>query len=174
MAAPDRKRNTTALRKAAAVLFFAAVAAVALWAIAALVGISPATQLGRIRAAICAGAMLLLFSTFVSIRSTHLKERYALLWVIPSLGILALAFFPGALHAVRGYFGMEYGSIMAGVAFLSLLAAVFAISRTISRNEDNIAAVARREACLEEREARLEERVKALEKAASSAKEPAS
>lgn len=64
---------------------------------------------------------------------------------------------------MRGYFGMEYGSIMAGVAFLSLLAAVFAISRTISRNEDNIAAVARREACLEEREARLEARVRALE-----------
>lgn len=157
------KPKPTALRRTATVLFFASVAAVAVWAAAALTGISPSDQLGRIRAAICAGAMLLLFATFESIRTTHLKERYALLWVLPSLAILALAFFPGALHAVRGYFGMEYGSIMAGVAFLSLLAAVFAISRTISRNEDNIAAVARREACLEEREARLEARVRALE-----------
>lgn len=157
------KPKPTALRRTATVLFFASIAAIAAWAVAALTGISPSTQLGRIRAAICAGAMLLLFATFESIRTTHLKERYALLWVLPSLAILALAFFPGALHAVRAYFGMEYGSIMAGVAFLSLLAAVFAISRTISRNEDNIAAVASREACLDERVARLEARIRALE-----------
>ena len=156
------------MRRTLGVLFFAAVAAVLARSAAALAGISGATQLGRIRAAICVGAVFLLFSTFESIRRTHLKERYALLWVLPSLAILALAFFPGALDAVRRYFGMEYGSIMAGVAFLSLLAAVFAISRTISRNENNVAAVARREACLEEREARLEERVRALESAAGS------
>ena len=107
--------------------------------------------------------MLLLFATFESIRTTQLKERYALLWVLPALAILALAFFPGVMHSVRVYFGMEYGSIMAGVAFLALLAAVFAISRTISRNEENIAAVASREACLGERVARLEARIRELQ-----------
>lgn len=157
------KPKPTALRRTATVLFFAFLLAVAGWAAASLMGISPSTQLGRIRAAICAGAMFLLFATFESIRTTHLKERYALLWVLPSLAILALAFFPAVMDAARNYFGMEYGSIMAGVAFLSLLVAVFAISRTISRNEDHIAAIARREACLEERESRLAARLLALE-----------
>lgn len=154
----EKPARRSVLRRAAAVLFFAAVAAALGVSAAALAGISPASQLGRIRAAICVGAVVLLFATFESIRRTQLKERYALLWVVPSLAILALAFFPGALDAVRRYFGMEYGSIMAGVAFLALLAAVFAISRTISRNENGIAAVA-------QRVARLEARIRDLEAA---------
>ena len=64
---------------------------------------------------------------------------------------------PGALDAVRRYFGMEYGSTIAGVAFLSLLCAVFCLSRTISRNENAIAACARRIALLQQRVAELEE-----------------
>ena len=151
------------VRGALTVLFFAIVAAVAAKSAAALFGIAGATQMGRIRAARCGGALSLLFATFESIRRTHLKGRYALLWVIPSFLVLALAFFPGVLDAVRRYFGMEYGSTMAGIAFFSLLAAVFAISRTISRDENNIAAVS-------QAVARLEARVRDLEKAAESGK----
>jgi hypothetical protein len=46
---------------------------------------------------------------------------------------------------------MEYGSIMAGVAFLALMFAVFAICRTLSKNENNITRIAQRLALLEER-----------------------
>ena len=145
------------MRKALLALPAVAVAAVVAHSAAALVGISGSTQLGRIRAALCVGAVALLFTTFESIRRTHLKERYALLWIVPSFVILALAFFPGALDAVRRYFGMEYGSTIAGVAFLSLLCAVFCLSRTISRNENAIAACARRIALLQQRVAELEE-----------------
>ena len=52
---------------------------------------------------------------------------------------------------------MEWGSTMAGVAFLSLLLAVFVISRTLSRNENDIARIAQYAARLEERLRRLEE-----------------
>ena len=114
--------------------------------------------MGRIRAAASAGALLLLFATFESIRRTQLRERYALLWVIPSLAILFLAFFPGVLDFVRRFFGMEYGSIMAGVAFLSLMFAVFAICRTLSKNENNIARIAQRVALLEQRLREAEEK----------------
>ena len=55
------------------------------------------------------------------------------------------------LDAVRRFFGMEYGSIMAGVAFLALMSAVFAICRTLSKNENNITRIAQRLALLEER-----------------------
>lgn len=148
------------MRRFFTVVFFVLMAAVVAKSAAALVGITGATKLGRIRAAMSVGAVGLLFATFESIRRTHLKERYALLWVLPSIAIIVLAFFPGVLDAVRNYFGMEYGSTIAGVAFLALLGAVFVLSRTISRNENAIAASA-------QLLARLEARVRDLEKTLS-------
>lgn len=147
------------LRRAAAALALLAALAVLVWAFSELFLRPGASQLTRIRAAVSAGAILLLAATFESIRRTQLKERYALLWVLPSLAILLLAFFPRALDAVRAYFGMEYGSIMAGVAFLALLTAVFFISRTLSRNENNITRIAQRAALLEDRVRELEGRL---------------
>ena len=147
------------LRRAAAALALFAVLAVLVWAFSELFLRHGASQLNRIRAAVSAGAILLLAATFESIRRTQLKERYALLWVLPSLAILLLAFFPSALDRIRLWFGMEYGSIMAGVAFLALLTAVFFISRTLSRNENNITRIAQRAALLEERVRELEERL---------------
>ena len=141
----------TTLRKSLYALFSVAVAAVAVWAFLELFVRTGVSQMGRIRAAASAGALLLLFATFESIRRTQLKERYALLWVVPSFAILFLAFFPGVLDFVRRFFGMEYGSIMAGVAFLALMFAVFAICRTLSKNENNIARIAQRVALLEQR-----------------------
>ena len=96
------------LRRAAAALALLAALAVLVWAFSELFLRPGASQLTRIRAAVSAGAILLLAATFESIRRTQLKERYALLWVLPSLAILLLAFFPRALDAVRAYFGMEY------------------------------------------------------------------
>ena len=148
----------TTLRKSLYGLFLLAVAAVAAWAFLELFVRTGVSQMGRIRAATSAGALLLLFATFESIRRTQLKERYALLWVIPSFAILLLAFFPGVLDFVRRFFGMEYGSIMAGVAFLALMIAVFAICRTLSRNENNIARIAQRVALLEQRLREAEEK----------------
>ena len=146
----------TTLRKTLYALFLLAVAAVAVWAFLELFVRTGVSQMGRIRAAASAGALLLLFATFESIRRTQLKERYALLWVIPSLAILFLAFFPGVLDFVRRFFGMEYGSILAGVSFLALMFAVFAICRTLSKNENNITRIAQRAALLEERVRELE------------------
>ena len=158
---PDHNSNPkppmTTLRKSFYALFLVAVAAVAVWAFLELFVRTGVSQMGRIRAAASAGALLLLLATFESIRRTQLKERYALLWVVPSLAILFLAFFPGVLDLVRRFFGMEYGSIMAGVAFLALMFAVFAICRTLSKNENTITRIAQRVALLEERLREAEE-----------------
>ena len=147
------------LRRAALALALLAALAVLVWAFSALFLARGVSQMTRIRAAASAGSLLLLGATFESIRRTQLKERYALLWVLPSLVILLLAFFPRALDAVRLFFGMEYGSIMAGIAFLALMFAVFVISRTLSRNENNITRIAQRAALLEERVRELEGRL---------------
>jgi len=147
------------VRRALVALALVAALAVLAWAFGEIFLRPGASQLNRIRAAVSAGAILLLAATFESIRRTQLKERYALLWVLPSLVILLLAFFPRALDRIRLWFGMEYGSIMAGVAFLSLMMAVFVISRTLSKNENNITRIAQRAALLEQRVRELEDRL---------------
>ncbi len=147
--------KTTKLRKALYALSALALAAVLFWsAWAILRGSSPIV---RIRAAAVAGSVLLLGATFESIRRTQLKEGYALLWIIPSFVILLLACFPVVLRKVYLYFGMTYASTMAAVAFVALMAAVFVICRTLSKNERNIARIAQRLALLEERLREAEE-----------------
>ena len=141
----------TPLRKSLYALFSVAVAAVAVWAFLELFVRTGVSQMGRIRAAASAGALLLLFATFESIRRTQLKEGYALLWIVPSFLILLLACFPVVLEKVYRYFGMTYASTMAAVAFAALMVAVFVICRTLSKNERNIARIAQRLALLEER-----------------------
>lgn len=119
----------------------------------------PDSRMGRIRLAVAMISLFIMVITFESIRWTQMKERYALLWLLPCLAILFLTAFPGVLDWLRTAFGMEYASTMAAVVFLAMMTAVFVISRYLSRNENNISRIAQR--C-----AMLEERIRELEKAA--------
>ena len=146
----------TALRKALFAVFAVAVAAVAAWAVAELFFVRGVSQMGRIRAAASAGALAMLFATFECIRRTQLRERYALLWIFPCFLMLVLAFFPRLLDFVRSFFGMEYSSILAAAAFLSLVFAMFVFSLAVSRDEANATAAVQRLAALEARVRELE------------------
>ena len=115
------------------------------------------TPIGRIRLALFALCGLVLFVTFESIRRTKLKERYALLWMIPCLLLIALTAFPRVLDWVQVTFGMTYASCMSAVVFLSLLAAAFVLSGAISSNERALARIAQRCAMLEARLRDLED-----------------
>ena len=139
--------KTTPLRKTVFALGALALGALLVWSAWAL--LRGATPIVRIRAAAALAAVALLAATFESIRRTQLKEGYALLWVVPAFAILLLASFPAVLRAVYRYFGMTYASTMAAVAFAALTVAVFAICRTLSKNERNIARLAQRLALLE-------------------------
>ena len=108
-------------------------------------------EMTRIRFALFALAVLLIVLTFESIRRTQLKERYALLWIVPCLLLMLLTAFPRALDWMRDTFGMTYASSMSAVVFLSMMWGLFVLSRTISQNERNLAKIAQRCASLEAR-----------------------
>lgn len=115
------------------------------------------TLIGRIRIALFVLCALVLFVTFESIRRTKLKERYALLWMLPCVVLIALTAFPRVLDWVQTTFGMTYASCMSAVVFLSLLVAAFMLSAAISSNERALARIAQRCASLEARLRTLED-----------------
>lgn len=119
--------------------------------------IVPDMRLGRIRGAVVVLTVFIITVTFESIRRTQLKERYALLWIIPCVFILFLTAYPNIMDWLRESFGMEYASIMLAVVFLSVMAAVFVLAKSLSVNERNIVRLAQR--CAE-----LEVRLREIEK----------
>lgn len=114
------------------------------------------SHLGCIRLTLALLCVFLLILTFESIRRTALKERYALLWFGPTLLLLLLTAFPGALDWMQRVFGMTYSSSISCVVFLSLLGAIFCFSRAISQNERNVSKLAQHCASLEARIRELE------------------
>lgn len=118
----------------------------------------PDTRMGRIRMAVVVMTVFIMVVTFESIRRTQLKERYALLWVIPCVLVLLLTAHPDVMDWLRSSFGMEYSSTMVAVVFLSVMGSVFVLSKSISKNEKNIARIAQRCAMLEARIKELEEK----------------
>ena len=109
------------------------------------------SQMTRIRHAVGAVTLVALLATIDAIRRAKLKEKYALLWIFPCLAVIALTVSTRFLEFLRGEFGMEYSSTMAAVVFLSLLFAVFVLSKNISKMERDIAVLVQKCALLEAR-----------------------
>ena len=120
--------------------------------------LATARHMGNIRLVLAALCVAVIVLTFDSIRRTALKERYALLWIFPCLFLLLLTLFPGVLDWMHDIFGMTYASSVSCVIFVSLLAAVFTLSRSISKNERSLSKIAQRCASLEARIRELEKR----------------
>ncbi len=118
----------------------------------------PDTRMGRIRMAVLVMTVFIMVVTFEAIRRTQLKERYALLWVLPCVLVLFLTAQPDVMDLLRVSFGMEYSSTMVAVVFLSVMGSVFVLSKSISKNEKNVGQVAQRCAILEARIKALEEK----------------
>ena len=53
-----------------------------------------------------AASLLLLLVVFELIRSRRLRERYALLWLLTGLVLLALSVWRGGLNTIAGWFGV--------------------------------------------------------------------
>jgi len=103
---------------------------------------------------LAAGLIILLVSL---IRTRRLNERYALLWLIASLGVILFGLWPAALEALAGVFGIAYPPsalfLLVGVLFgLVLLDSAIAISKLEARVET----LAQHVAMTEERLRRLE------------------
>lgn len=143
----------------AGVLFVAAALAVLLFAwrpVDTLLAIMDTPYMVRIRWIIGALSGLVLLITVESIRTTHLQERYALLWVATALVLCVAALFPQVVTLFRAITGTEYATAVVAVAFSFLVLVAFHFSLSISATQSKQTRLAQRIALLEARLERCE------------------
>jgi cell division protein FtsW (lipid II flippase) len=133
--------------------------------------VSPLLATGQtpltISIAAAVASLLLLLVVFELIRSRRLRERYALLWLLTGLVLLALSLWRGGLNTIAGWFGVQTypPAVLFAVALLFVLAVLLHYSTVISKVSDQNVILAQRLALLE---LELSER----ERAARGAEEP--
>jgi hypothetical protein len=98
-------------------------------------------------------SFLLLVVVFELIRSRRLRERYALLWLLTGVVLLALSLWRGGLNTIAGWFGVETypPAILGAVGALFFLLVLLHYSTVISRLADQNVILAQRLALLEQR-----------------------
>lgn len=96
-------------------------------------------------------SLLLLLIVFELIRSRRLRERYALLWLLTGLVLLALSLWRGGLNTIAGWFGVQTypPAVLFAVALLFVLAVLLHYSTVISKLADQNVVLAQRVALIE-------------------------
>jgi hypothetical protein len=98
-------------------------------------------------------SVILLLIVLELIRSRRLRERYALLWLLTGVVLLALSLWRGGLNIIAGWVGVETypPAILFAVAALFILAVLLHYSTVISKLSDQNSILAQRLALLEAR-----------------------
>jgi hypothetical protein len=99
-------------------------------------------------------SFLLLVVVFELIRSRRLRERYALLWLLTGVVLLALSLWRGGLNTIAGWFGVvSYPpAILGAIGALFILVVLLHYSTVISRLSDQNTILAQRLALLEQQQ----------------------
>lgn len=107
----------------------------------------------KISIAAAVASLLLLVVVFELIRSRRLRERYALLWLLTGLVLLALSLWRGGLNTIAGWFGVTGypPAVLFAVGSLFIILVLLHYSTVISRLSDQTTILAQRLALLEER-----------------------
>jgi hypothetical protein len=97
-------------------------------------------------------SFLLLVVVFELIRSRRLRERYALLWLVTGVVLLALSLWRGGLNTIAGWVGVKGypPAILGAVGALFILVVLLHYSTVISRLSDQNTILAQRLALLEQ------------------------
>ena len=105
----------------------------------------------KVSVAAVAASLVLLLVVFELIRSRRLRERYALLWVLTGLVLLALSAWRGGLNTIAGWVGVQTypPAVLFAVAGLFVLAVLLHYSTVISKLADQNVVLAQRVALLE-------------------------
>jgi hypothetical protein len=114
----------------------------------------------RIQLVAIVGASVLLLTVLEMVRRRRLMERYALLWLLSAIVLLALAVWSSALASISHAIGVIYppnALFFVAIGFILLLLLHF--SSAVSRLSDQSETLAQRQALLEERLRRQEQLV---------------
>jgi hypothetical protein len=104
----------------------------------------------RVSVLAAAASLLLLVVVLELVRSRRLRERYALLWLLTAMVMLALSLWRSGLDTLAGIVGVSYApSLLFVVASLFVLVVLLHYSTVISRLSDENAILAQRVALLE-------------------------
>lgn len=105
----------------------------------------------KVSLAAVATSLLLLAIVFELIRSRRLRERYALLWLLTGLVLLALSAWRGGLNTIAGWVGVQTypPAVLFAVALLFVLAVLLHYATVISKVTDQNVILAQRVALLE-------------------------
>jgi hypothetical protein len=105
---------------------------------------------GQLVAILAAGIVLL--TVLEMVRRRRLMERYALLWLLSAVVVLALASWPEALQKISKAVGIAYPpNALFVIAFAFVLFLLLHFSAAVSRLSDQTKVLAQRVALLEER-----------------------
>jgi hypothetical protein len=107
----------------------------------------------KVSIAAAIASLLLLVVVFELIRSRRLRERYALLWLLTGLVLLALSLWRGGLNTIAGWFGVTGypPAVLFAVGSLFIILVLLHYSTVISSLSDQNTILAQRLALLEER-----------------------
>ena len=105
----------------------------------------------KVSLAATAASLILLLIVFELIRSRRLRERYALLWLLTGLVLLALSAWRGGLNTIAGWIGVQTypPAVLFAVALLFVLAVLLHYSTVLSKVTDQNVILAQRVALLE-------------------------
>ncbi len=107
---------------------------------------------GRIQLVAIVGSAVLLLAVLEMVRRRRLMERYALLWLLSAVVLLALASWSGALQTISKAIGVIYPpNALFFVAFAFVLLLLLHFSAAVSRLSDQTKVLAQRLALLDER-----------------------
>ena len=97
-------------------------------------------------------SFLLLLVVFELIRSRRLRERYALMWLLTGIVLLALSLWRDGLNTIASWFGVTTypPAILGAVGALFILVVLLHYSTVISRLSDQNTILAQRLALLEQ------------------------
>jgi hypothetical protein len=98
-------------------------------------------------------AVVLLAIVFELIRRRRLRERYALLWLLTGVVMLALSLWRDGLNTIAGWFGVtQYPpAVLFAAAILFVIVVLLHYSTVISRLADRNTILAQRVALLEQK-----------------------
>jgi cell division protein FtsW (lipid II flippase) len=105
----------------------------------------------RVSIVAAVASVLLLLFVFELIRSRRLRERYALLWLLTGVVVLALSLWRGGLNTIAGWVGVQTypPAALFAIAALFILGVLLHYSTVISKLSDQNVILAQRVAILE-------------------------
>lgn len=98
-------------------------------------------------------------ATFEFVRKRHLREEYAILWLLTALSVALLSLWPGLVETLSRITGFYYLTSVVFIVFVFVIAVLMHYSVVISRMKDTNKELVQKCALLEQKVREISERI---------------